>query len=66
MLSIHDNLSAGTQNVADAYVIMLVYRRLLITRLHGKQQKLFVTGYRHLRRCNSHLFKGLKKNKEGE
>ena len=38
MLSIHNNLSAGTQNVTGAYVIiMLVYRRLLTTtRLHGK------------------------------
>ena len=45
------------QNVTGAYVIiMLVYRRLLTTRLHGKaavsyqitlekQQKLFVKGY---------------------
>ena len=31
MLSIHNNLSAGAQNVTGAYVvIMLVYRRLLI------------------------------------
>ena len=29
--SIHNNLSAGAQNV-----IMLVYRHLLTTRLHGK------------------------------
>ena len=39
MLSIHNNLSAGAQNVTaatGAYVIMLVYRRLLTTRLHGK------------------------------
>ena len=37
MLSIHNNLSAGTQNVAGAYVIiMLVHRRLLTMRLHGK------------------------------
>ena len=36
MLSIH-NLSAGAQNVTGAYVIiMLVYRRLLTMRLHGK------------------------------
>ena len=28
--------SAGAQNVTGAYVIMLVYRRLLTTRLHGK------------------------------
>ena len=34
--SIHNNLSAGAQNVTGAYVIMLVYRRLLTTRLHGK------------------------------
>ena len=27
--SIHNNLSAGAQNVIGAYVIMLVYRRLL-------------------------------------
>ena len=34
---IHNNLSAGTQNVTGAYIIiMLVYRRLLTTRLHGK------------------------------
>ena len=34
---IHNNLSAGAQNVTGAYVmIMLVYRRLLTTRLHGK------------------------------
>ena len=58
MLSIHNNnLSAGTQNVTGAYVInMLVYRRLLTARLHGKaavsyqitlekQHKLFVKGY---------------------
>ena len=39
MLSIHNNLSAGEQmlHVTGAYVIiMLVYRRLLTTRLHGK------------------------------
>ena len=37
MLSIHNKLSAGTQNVTGAYVIiMLVYRHLLTTRLHGK------------------------------
>ena len=31
------NLSAGTQNVTGTYVIiMLVYRHLLTTRLHGK------------------------------
>ena len=39
MLSIHNNLSAGTQMLqalTGAYVIMLVYRRLLTTRLHGK------------------------------
>ena len=37
--SIHNNLSAGAQNVTaatGAYVIMLVYRHLLITHLHGK------------------------------
>ena len=34
--SIHSNLSAGAQNVTGAYVIMLVYRRLLTMRLHGK------------------------------
>ena len=35
---IHNNLSAGTQNVTGAYIIiMLVYRLLLTTRLHGKQ-----------------------------
>ena len=32
-----NNLLAGTQNVTGAYVIiMLVYRHLLTTRLHGK------------------------------
>ena len=37
MLSIHNNLLADAQNVTGAYVIiMLVYRRLLTTRLHGK------------------------------
>ena len=37
MLSIHKNLSADAQNITGAYVIiMLVYRRLLATRLHGK------------------------------
>ena len=37
MLSIHNNLSAGTQNVTGAYVIiMLVYKQLLTTRLHDK------------------------------
>ena len=37
MLSINNNLSAGTQNVTGAYVIiMLAYRRLLTTRLHDK------------------------------
>ena len=36
MLSIH-NLSGGAQNVTGAYVIIiLVYSRLLTTRLHGK------------------------------
>ena len=52
MLSIHNNLSAGTQNVTGAYVIiMLLYRHLLTTHLHSKyvmvknQQKLFVQGY---------------------
>ena len=34
--SIHNNLSAGTQNVTGTYIIMLVYRRLLTMRLHGK------------------------------
>ena len=35
---IHNNLSAGTQNVTGAYVIiMLVYRCLLTTCLHGKE-----------------------------
>ena len=34
--SIHNDLSAGAQNVTGAYVIMLVYKRLLTTRLHGK------------------------------
>ena len=34
--SIHNNLSAGAQNVTGAYVIMLVYRRLFTMRLHGK------------------------------
>ena len=37
MLSIHNNLLAGAQNITGTYVIiMLVYRRLLTTRLHGK------------------------------
>ena len=54
MLSIHNNLSAGAQNVTGAYIIiMLVYRRLLTTRLHDKAvannarktQKLFIQGY---------------------
>ena len=40
MLSIHNNLSAGAQNVTGAtgayVIIMLVYRRLLTTRLHDK------------------------------
>ena len=36
MQSIHNNLSAGAQNVTGAYVIiMLVYRHLLTMRLHG-------------------------------
>ena len=34
--SIHNNLSAGAQNVTGAYVIMLVNRRLLTMRLHDK------------------------------
>ena len=35
--SIHINLSAGTQNIIGAYIIiMLVCRRLLTTRLPGK------------------------------
>ena len=34
--SIHNNLSTGAQNVTGAYIIMVVYRRLLTTRLHGK------------------------------
>ena len=41
MLSVHNYLSAGAQNVTGAYVIMLVYRHLLVE----KQQKLFVQGY---------------------
>ena len=35
----HSSLFAfytGAQNVTGAYIIMLVYRRLLTTRLHGK------------------------------
>ena len=37
MLSINNNLSGGAQNVAGAYlIIMLVYRRLLTMRLHDK------------------------------
>ena len=37
MLSIYNNLSAGTQNVTGAYVIiMFVYRHLLTMHLHGK------------------------------
>ena len=39
MLSIHNNLSAGAQNVIGAYVmIMLVYRHLLTTRLQARTQ----------------------------
>ena len=34
--SIHINRSAGAQNITGAYIIMLVCRRLLTTRLHGK------------------------------
>ena len=46
MLSIHNNFSAGAQNVTGAYVIIMpVNRRLLTTRLLEKQQKLFVQGY---------------------
>ena len=38
MLRIHNNLSAGTQNVIGAYVIiMLVYRHLLTTAYMAKQ-----------------------------
>ena len=38
MLSIHNNLSVGAQNVTGAYVIiMLIYRRLLTTCLHDKE-----------------------------
>ena len=33
--SIH-NFSAGAQNITGAYIIMLVYRRLLTMHLHGK------------------------------
>ena len=37
MLSIQNNLSAGAQNITGTYaIIMLVYRHLLITHLHGK------------------------------
>ena len=36
MLSIHNNLSVGTQNTGAYVIIMLVYRRLLTMRLHGK------------------------------
>ena len=37
ILSIHNDLSAGTQNVTGAYVIIIfVYRHLLTTCLHGK------------------------------
>ena len=36
-ISIHNNLSAGAQNVTGAYVIItLVYRHLLTTRLRAK------------------------------
>ena len=51
MLSIHNNLSVGAQNVTGAYVIiMLVYRRLLIMLVYRRllifqAQKLFVQGY---------------------
>ena len=34
--SIHNNLSTGAQNFTGACVIMLVYKRLLTMRLHGK------------------------------
>ena len=37
MLSIYNNLSADAQNITGAYIIiMLAYRHLLTTRLHGK------------------------------
>ena len=37
MLSIHNNLSAGAQNVTGAYIIItLVYKRLLTMCLGGK------------------------------
>ena len=37
MLSIHNNLSAGTQNVTGTYIIiMIVYRCLLTMCLHDK------------------------------
>ena len=37
LLSIHNNLSAGAQNVTGTYIIiMFVYRCLLTTCLHGK------------------------------
>ena len=55
MLSIHNNLSAGTQNVTGVYIIiMLAYKHLLTMHLHGRaavryvpnntqeQQKLFI------------------------
>ena len=46
MLSIYNNLSAGAQNVTGAYIIiMLVYRRLLTTRLHGKAAVCIIQGY---------------------
>ena len=36
MLSIHDNLLAGAQNVTGAYVIIMLVYRHLTTCLHGK------------------------------
>ena len=59
MLSIHNNLSAGAQNVTDTYVIiMLVYKftstcyqaltwesSCVIANNAQKHQKLFVQGY---------------------
>ena len=51
MLSIHNNLSAGTQKVTGAYIHALVNNTLtwlsscVIANKAQKQQKLFVQGY---------------------
>ena len=53
MLSIHNNLSAGAENVTGAYVlIMLVYRHLLTMRLLGKA---VCDSKQHLKNSKSYL-----------